>query len=178
MSILGLLMTAVCSLYVMAHRTYKKGTHTSESLIKTTAAFSYLTRELRECERIYAPEGGQISKSSLLKGIEMTPGSTPFVFVKYDPLSNQDQVIAYALDQSSNLTRLLYSPDFDPVEPATWKVESVLPKSIGIKKLNLKLSSASNPLDPGSQFLQINLQSKLEPGLFQLESKVKLQGGL
>lgn len=179
MGIFGLLLTLVTSLYVTGFRTYKKGSGYA-SLVRTTAtAFDRMSRELRQCHKIYSPSQGNLTPLALASGyIPFAGQNTPFIFVRYNAAVGANQVLAYTVDKrQSALLRLVYDPAFDPNTPSTQTVleeKSVLPS---VSNFSLKLSNVVSASSLNAQFLQIDLTSVADKGNLELESRVKIQGG-
>lgn len=120
LGLFALVLVVVGELTVASYRVHTRSTDRATVFRMATAAADRMSRELRLCKAVYAPErpsGGW----SWGRRFEAGPNERLLlVFRRAQPATGQDLVLGYRFDgQKRVVDRLVYRNDFDPARPET-----------------------------------------------------------
>lgn len=179
MSIFGLMLLAIATLYITGYRSYSQGTQSSRDFREASIGLETMLQDLRQCEKIYALDPGGPTPITLAAGYAPVLGkNSPFCFVKQNFVTRSPEVVAFVLDSSSQLiTRFLYSPSFDPSNSTTWEIQSAKPVIQRVDAFSLKLTGPGSGNLIRSQFLEVRVVLIGKHGEVPLESSARIQGG-
>lgn len=120
MALFALVLVVVGELTVASYRVHTRTTDKATVFRMATSATDRMSRELRLCKALYAPERPS-SGWTWGQRFEAGPnGRLIVVFRRAQPSTGQDLVLAYRFDgQKRVVDRLVYRPDFDPARSET-----------------------------------------------------------
>lgn len=163
LGLFALVLVVVGELTVASYRVHTRTTERATVFRMATAAADRMSRELRLCEAVYAPErpsGGWTWGRRYEAGPDQR---LTLVFRRAQPATGQDLVLGFRFDgQKRVVDRLVYETDFDPARPET-QVLKEKPRKLadGIDGM------AFWPIDPatrhGAPFAGVEVSMLAEP---------------
>jgi hypothetical protein len=172
MALMVLCLCAMQSVFVAGFQASSSGTKATQMFRSAAIGFDEASRELRQCEKVYAPDA-----ASLAAGYAPRQGVTrPLVFRRYDARTGQKIAVGLTMsDKAHTFLRVVYDPSFNPADATTWQVSDpthqILTLSQSVQNLAFKTTTSQSIV-----FIQMDIASYPESALFPIESTVPLRG--